>query len=165
MESFEIILPSSSFFFIPFLPSTFSFSNLPFFLSSFFPLMLHLPCQIIIIQYNDCLFGSAAVLCCLRCCLGMPGTMDRPACWRSPPLRVSNLNHHSGSALAGCTEADRKQLTLIDLRPDSWHQRLLVSSFFLFSFVNMLLCCRGINDIFLSIYLSILLYVLGGVEL
>jgi hypothetical protein len=104
------------------------------------------------ILYNDCLFGYAAVLCCSRYCLDTPGIVARPACWRSPPFRVSNLNH-SGSALAGCTEADRKQLMLIDLRPDSWHQRLFVLSFSSFFFVNMLLCCRGINDIYLSIYL------------
>jgi hypothetical protein len=65
--------------------------------------------------------------------------------------------HHSGSALAGCTEADRKQLTLIDLRPDSYCSInwLLVSSLFpFFSFVNMLLLLPG-NKWYRSIYLSI----------
>jgi hypothetical protein len=50
---------------------------------SLFTHYFYLPCQIIIIltiQCNDCLFSSAAVLCCLCCCLGMPGTMARQAC-------------------------------------------------------------------------------------
>ncbi len=70
------LLPLSPFSFIHSPP----FSSFPIFLLPPSPV---LPYQIIINstnQCNDCLFGFATVLCCLRCCLGMQGIVARPAC-------------------------------------------------------------------------------------